>query len=126
VEPNHLVALNNLAWLLAHRGAKGEEALALINQALLAYGPRGDLLDTRALVFLSMQQCERARADLEAAIRDTPTATRYFHLGRVLRLANDPAGASSALLKAKSLGLKRSQLHPAELLASATLLEGLE
>src|SRR5262249_39348702 len=49
---NNRVVLNNLAWLLAQRTAKGEKALELINRAIAAYGPSGELLDTRAVVYL--------------------------------------------------------------------------
>ena len=42
----NLVALNNLAWLLAQNG-KAVEGLDVINQAIERAGPRAELLDTR-------------------------------------------------------------------------------
>jgi pentatricopeptide repeat protein len=126
VDANNVRALNNLAWLLALRGRKGDEALPLIQRAVEVAGPRPDLLDTRALVYLAMERADRARADLKAAIDDAPTATRYLHLARVCQLAGDADGAATALKEAKALGLRRAQLHPAELAASMKLLEGID
>jgi cellulose synthase operon protein C len=126
VDGNNVRALNNLAWLLALRNRKGEEALPLIQRAIDVYGPRPDLLDTRALVYLAQERADRAREDLKTAIDDTPTATRYLHLARVCEMAGDVDGAAAALKEAKALGLKRAQLHPVELAACTKLLEGVD
>jgi Tfp pilus assembly protein PilF len=123
---NDVRALNNLAWLLALRGRKGAEALPLIQRAIDVYGPRPDLLDTRALVYLALERPDRARVDLKAAIADTPTATRYLHLARVCQMTDDADGAAAALKEAKALGLRRSQLHPVELATCTKLLEGID
>src|SRR5262249_30836121 len=125
-DPNEVRALNNLAWLLALRNHRGAEALPLIQRAIDIYGPRPDLLDTRALVYLAMDRADQARADLTAAIADTPTAGRYLHLAHVCEMADDADGAAAALRKAKGLGLKRAQLHPVELAACTKLLEGVD
>jgi tetratricopeptide (TPR) repeat protein len=125
-DANSVVALNNLAWLLSQRGGKGEEALPLINRAIELLGRRPDLLDTRALVYLTLNQPERARADLEESIADTPTAARYFHLARAHDQGNDAEARTAALTRARELKLERGQLHPVEQLACAKLLEQLE
>jgi tetratricopeptide (TPR) repeat protein len=125
-DPNDARALNNLAWLLALNNRKGAEALPLIQRAIDLYGPRPDLLDTRALVYLALDQADKARSDLTASIADTPTAARYLHLARVCEMTDDADGAASALRKAKALGLKRAQLHPVEVAACTKLLEGVD
>ena len=40
LEERNLAALNNLAWLLAQKPAKANEALTLINRAIELGGPR--------------------------------------------------------------------------------------
>jgi tetratricopeptide (TPR) repeat protein len=125
-DPNNPVALNNLAWLLAMRGGAGTDALPLIQKAIDVLGPRSDLLDTRALVYLAMGRPDRACADLKASLADTPTATRYLHLARLCRTTDDADGAAAALREARALGLRRAQLHPAEQRACASLLDGIE
>jgi tetratricopeptide (TPR) repeat protein len=125
-EPDNLVALNNLAWLLAHRSGSGGEALVLINRALDAHGPKPALLDTRAMVYLALGQSDRAIADLQEATSDTPSASRYFHLARAHQLANNRKAALEALGKAKSSGLELHLLHPVERVAYRKMLDELE
>lgn len=115
LDDKNLVALNNLAWLLAQRPGKGDEALALINRAIEVAGPRADLLDTRASVQMARQRGDLALKDLEAALADQPTPPRYFHLAQAHRMANNAKQAAEALKKATGAGLtKAEQLHPQE------------
>jgi tetratricopeptide (TPR) repeat protein len=108
-------AMNNLAWLLAQHTGKAAEALQLINRAIDIAGPRGELLDTRASVYIALNQPDKAVKDLETALADNPVPTRYFHLAQAQRLANNAAQAVEALQKATSAGLTRpEQLHPVE------------
>src|SRR5262249_30774448 len=51
LQPNNFVIMNNLAFMLAVRGAGATEALELITRALLVAGPHAVLLDTRAQVY---------------------------------------------------------------------------
>jgi tetratricopeptide (TPR) repeat protein len=113
-EPNNVMALNNLAWLLAQTPSEAGKAEKLINRALDVMGPRPELLDTRAIVHLALGKSGAAIADLKTANADTPSATRYFHLARALHLAQQPAQALKAFEKAKATGLEIKQLHPSE------------
>ncbi len=72
--------LNNLAWLLALRGEKANEARERINSALELVGPEQSLLDTRAVVSLALGQNRQALADLRQALCS----------GRRLRLTSMP------------------------------------
>ena len=62
--PANVVALNNLAYLLALNGGSQAEALALIQRAIDQAGPDPEMLDTRALVYLKGGQADRAGKDL--------------------------------------------------------------
>jgi tetratricopeptide (TPR) repeat protein len=125
-EPDNLLALNNLAWLLAQRSENGAEALALIQRALDLAGPRPELLDTRAVALLSLKRHEQALADLRKAVAESPTALTYFHMARALDMGQDRAGATAALRDAKRMGLNEQHLHPLEQEACAKLLEELK
>ena len=126
-DPSNLVALNNLAWLLALREGNREEALALINRAVDLVGPQGELLDTRAIVHLAMKRPELANQDFVEAIRETPTTSRYlFHLAQAHRLANNAEAARTALQQARTSGLDLKDLHPLERQAYQQLLTELE
>jgi tetratricopeptide (TPR) repeat protein len=113
-DPGNLLALNNLAWLMAQRSGNGMEALPLIDRAIALAGPRPELLDTRAIVLLSLRRCDQALADLQRATDEAPEAIHYLHMAQAHKLANKPREAALALAEARKRGLKRQDLHPLE------------
>jgi Flp pilus assembly protein TadD len=99
----------------------------LIEGALELMGPRPELLDTRAMVHMALNDSQKAIADLEKALTlDTPTAGRYFHLARAYHMAKNPDAAMRAFRKAKELGLDRGKLHPIERTACGKLFDELD
>lgn len=113
-DPNNLAALNNLSWLLAQRKTQPDEALKLVTRAIEVHGPRPELLDTRAVVYLTLGKCEPALADLERATRDGPSAAKYFNLARAHHLMRNSKSAMEALNQATALGLDDRSIHPTE------------
>jgi tetratricopeptide (TPR) repeat protein len=110
----NLVALNNLAWLLAQRSGGSEEGMKLINQAIELYGARPVFLDTRAVLALGLGQTPQAITDLQQAIRDAPTPSKYFHLMRAHLRANDRRAAQTAFQQATAAGLTVNRLPRSE------------
>lgn len=108
------IAMNNLAWLLAFRKDKAGEALELIRKALEVTGPDAGTLDTRAMVYLSLGQPAQAVKDLEDVVTESPSATYYFHLAQAHWKAKNLKEAGEAWAKAKTAGIKDSNLHPLE------------
>src|SRR5262249_50656255 len=49
-DPANVLALNNLAWLLAETSGDKDEALKLIDRAIELQGSRAEFLDTRGVV----------------------------------------------------------------------------
>lgn len=125
LEPGNVMALNNLAWLLAQRADRGDEALRQINRAIGAVGPRGELLDTRAMVQLKRGRPAEALADLQDAVRESLTPTRCFHLARAHLEAKDRPAAARELRRAADLGLQAAHLHPVEQVVYRRLVEEL-
>ena len=113
-EPDRGSPLNNLAWMLALRGDVGPEPLSLIDQAIALDGRAPHLLDTRGLVLMLRGQPDRAVGELEESIAVVPTPIRYLHLALALRKASRPAEAAEALGKARTSGLRPSDVHPLE------------
>jgi tetratricopeptide (TPR) repeat protein len=113
-EPNNVVALNNLAWLLAHGHGSTREALEHIDRAVNGMGRRADLLDTRGLVHLALGDTAKALADLEEATSEGPSPSRLFHLARAYHAQRNEAKAREALRKAAAKGLQVNALHPVE------------
>jgi len=114
INRNDALALNNLAWLVAQREKNGEKALELVNRAIALNGPRGELLDTRAVAYIVMGNANEAIQDLKDAIQESLTPTRCFHLARAYHLAKNREAAARELRRAKELGLQTAQLHPVE------------
>jgi tetratricopeptide (TPR) repeat protein len=112
--PQSTVACNELALLLALRREDLPLALETINRALEIAGPVPFMLDTRATVELALGQSEAAIKDLETAIVDSPTPTKYFHLAQAILAAGDSAAAKTAFRKGLASGLYAETIHPLE------------
>jgi tetratricopeptide (TPR) repeat protein len=115
IEPQNLIALNNLASLLALSAPeKTDKAMELVERALKAAGPRGHVLDTRALVRLAAKKPADALVDLAAARLTDPRAVYDFHAALAYDALHEGERRRSFLDSAKAKGLKRTMLHPLE------------
>jgi tetratricopeptide (TPR) repeat protein len=126
MDADNLVALNNLAWLLAAKEGRGQEAQGLIQRAIRRHGVRPELLDTRAVVYLSLGMAKEAVHDLEIVVREAPSPARYFHLMRAHHLAQNAPQALAALQRANELGLDVQRLHPNDQRAFQAIVPGLQ
>jgi tetratricopeptide (TPR) repeat protein len=121
-DPHNGTALNNLAWLLALRGGRADEAaareaLALAERAVQVVGRGAGVLDTRAVAALAVGQpkaVEQAVRDLESVTEEAPTAAYYYHLAQAYTQLRQPREAARAWQRAKALGLSADGLHPLE------------
>ena len=121
VESSKMVAnsYNNLAWLLALTGAQGKDALVDINQAINLAGPEPDFLDTRGIVYLSLNRTPEAINDLEIAVKANPSPARLFHLAQAYLQANNKEKAKQYWKDAMDKKLDQIRfgprgLHPLE------------
>jgi tetratricopeptide (TPR) repeat protein len=124
-KPDTTTAMNNLGMLMALQGRNLDESLRLVDQAIRIAGPVPSMLDSRATVYIAMEQPDKALADLELAIADDATPVRLFHQARAYYLLGKKAEATAALGTAKKKNLKRSMLEPLERPAYDKLLEEL-
>lgn len=111
------VVLNNLSYLVALAGsatAGDVDPLKLVEEAKEIMGPNSEILDTRAVVYISRKQYKEAISDLTLAVTDNPTASKYFHKAQAHLLAGDNRGAIEAWEKAEELGLNRDALNRME------------
>jgi tetratricopeptide (TPR) repeat protein len=111
--PNNVLALNNLAWLLAHQG-QAAKALELMETALAVAGPRPGLLDTRGIIFLAMDKNKESVKDLQDCVAMAGTPTRFYHLARAYFRDKKYREAALQLEKAQDKGFKIALLHPLE------------
>lgn len=113
-DKDQVIAINNLAVLLALQPGRGAEALSLAERAVEIAGPQGVLLDSRAMAYLGLNRAREALADLENSLADAIRPTRYFHQAQAYRLLGEEQAAATALAEARSQGLRRDLLHPLE------------
>ncbi len=118
------VAANNLAWILALRDGRADEALALVGRAVDVLGPIPELLDTRAVAQLSAGRTDAALSDLGAALDRTGLdpkvrSSLYYHLAQAQSRAGDRAAAEKTWREAVAQGLTADALHPLERAAFA-------
>lgn len=116
-DPRNVVALNNLAWLLAADASTAPRALELLDRAAREAGVSADLLDTRGRARITLRQFDAAQRDLTEANAMEPSALRLFHIA-VLRLSQSPPqpeAAAQAFRVAKTRGLDARVVHPADL-----------
>ncbi len=120
LDPNDVVALNNIALLLSHQG-NPQQAITYLKQALSVAGPRSDLLDSRGSVRLAMGDNDGAIADFTSAIADKPSASRWLHLAIAQFRAHHTEEAQKAFDRALAMGLTPKQVHPFDQSDYATL-----
>lgn len=105
-------AFNNLAFQLA-APETAPEAKKLIDTAIDMLGPHPDLLDTRALIQLSLGDDAAAVADMRQAVLQ-PSEVKYLHLAYAEMRVGDLAAARRALEQGIAKGLSADRLSPAD------------
>lgn len=124
LDPDNVVALNNLAWVMAPDQTRAAQALEHIEKALQISGRNSELLDTRARALLTRGaegDYDRAVADLTEALGEGQTSLRYFHLAVAKLKQSDTNEAVDAFRKAEAHGLEKRMVHPADMPAYQTL-----
>jgi len=97
VQPDHPVAMNNLAMLIAEQ--KPEEALELAERGLKQRPNDPSFMDTVGLVLLQLGQGQRARDMLGKAHLATPDPSIAFRYAKALVATGDPDQARRILLQ---------------------------
>jgi tetratricopeptide (TPR) repeat protein len=89
VDPNNVVAMNNLAWLLCEDQKKYDEALKWASKGLQIVPEYCDLIDTLGVINFRMGQYQEAIKSLKSCIELCPVGQPLvvqsrFHLARAL------------------------------------------
>jgi tetratricopeptide (TPR) repeat protein len=105
IDPNSVIALNNLAWILCdgeHPPGQYQEAFALAQRGLKIVPDFVDLLDTRGYAYYRLGDSDNAMADFSKCIELYPTnsplgATPRFHLAMTYAAMKRKAEATEQL-----------------------------
>ena len=101
--PDHPSALNNMAWLMSKRGAKG--AVDMAQKAVALMPGNAVFLDTLALALSSEGQTDKALATAKQVVALAPGEPTFgLSLARIQLKAGDKAGALAELDKLAKLG----------------------
>ncbi len=112
--PESVLALNNLAVLLATQAVKLDEAAEHIEHAIRIADAQPALLDSRATVRLAQGKYNEALADSQKAVAAKATGIRCFHLALAYDALGQTEEARGTLQRAESLGLDAQKLPPLE------------
>jgi tetratricopeptide (TPR) repeat protein len=87
LEPDNLIVINNLAWIMCEEQNKFQEALELAQRGLKIAPDYVDLIDTRGVVYYRLGEFDKAVEDFSKCIKLYPTETpasvaSRFHLAR--------------------------------------------
>ena len=96
--------LNNLCWLKGTRSFELESALKDCTRAIELTDAPSSVLDSRALIFFRLGRLDEARADLDAALKISPSMPASLFMRGIVRLRGDDRDGAQ-----KDLALARLQ-----------------
>lgn len=131
IDPNDIMAINNLAWFLCEEKGQYQQALDLVDKGI-ARAPRYiDMIDTRGVIHYRMGHHEAAVRDFGRCIElSTPTtrslATTRFHLAKAYVELGRKSEAVQQLTRALETRDPRLALLPSDAEEARLLLEQLK
>jgi len=132
IDPNNVITINNLAWVLCEKLGKCQEALELIQRGLkIAPINYIDIIDTRGVIYYRLGQFEKAIEDLTRCVELYPLSApasvgSRFHLARVLVELGQQDNAIEQLTQALDLQRQIGGLSIVEVAEARRLLEQLQ
>jgi len=119
LQPDNVIAINNLAWILCEEQGNYEQALELTHRGLKIAPDYTDLIDTRGVVYYRLGKFDMATQDFTKCLElypdeAPPTTSSYLHLGRTLAKLGQNSEAVENLKKALELNTKIGGLSVAE------------
>jgi tetratricopeptide (TPR) repeat protein len=102
-EPENVAALNALGYTLADRTTRYDEALQLIDRARVAEPDNPAIIDSYGWVLYRLGRTKEALVELQRALLLQKDPEIAAHLGEVLWVTGDKAGARKAFDEARKL-----------------------
>jgi tetratricopeptide (TPR) repeat protein len=130
LEPDNVIAINNLAWIMCEEEGEYEQALELAHRGLMRAPDYTDLIDTRGVVYYKLGQYDKAIQDFNRCLKlypkNSPSLTvSYFHLGKALAKSGQKEDAIRILKKVLELNTQHSSLSATDVADVEHLLEAL-
>jgi len=120
LQPDNIVAMNNLAWILCNEQGNYQEALELAQRGLQKAPNYADLIDTRGVIYFQLGDYDRAVQDFSRCLELYPdnfpaVAASHLHLGKALAKLGQRDRAIESLQNALAANSKVDTLSPAEI-----------
>jgi len=131
MEPNNVIAVNNLAWILCEEQGQYRKALDLSLRGLEMAPEYVDLIDTCAVTYLRLGQYDKAIQELTRCLElcpaNSPTAScAHLHLAQALASVGRKSQADANLKKALDLNGRVGGLSSAEVAEAQQLIKELQ
>jgi Flp pilus assembly protein TadD len=115
LRPRDVVAVNNLATLLAEQPEKLLEAKKLVEQAIALAGPQAGLLDINGVILLAEDKPQEAIPLFEEACTAPQADPRFFfHWAVACQRAGNLAKAQEVFKRARDMNFERQILTPGD------------
>jgi len=87
LQPQNVVAINNLAWIMCERQSQHQQALQLAQKGLQLAPDYADLIDTRGMIYYRLSDFDKAIEDFSRCVELYPDSTPQtvasrFHLAK--------------------------------------------
>ena len=130
LQPNNVVAMNNLAWIMCEQQSKFQQALELAEKASKIAPDYIDVIDTRGVIYLRMGEFNKAVKDFTTCIKLYPAlnpsaATSRLHLAKALAALREKDKALDLLNQILNSESQSRNLSPRDLIEARNLLDEL-
>jgi tetratricopeptide (TPR) repeat protein len=131
LEPDNVIAVNNLAWIICEVRGKPQEALKLAQRGLKIAPNYYDLIDTRGVIYYRLGELDKAIRDFNECIKLYPGVTpssigTRFYLARALADNGQKDKAIQYLKEALELNSQNGGLSTADLAEAQSLFNKLK
>lgn len=131
IEPNNLIAINNLAWIMSEYNNQYQQALELAQKGLKLAPNYMDLIETRGVIYYRLGELNKAIEDLTKCIELYPDSAPQrvaatYHLARALAELGKKNEALKYLNQALSRDSETGSLSNTELAEAKNLLRKLQ
>jgi len=130
LQPDNVIAINNLAWILCEEQGQYQQALELAQRGLEKAPDYIDLIDTRGVAYYRLGEFDKAIQDFTKCLKLYPegapsAVASYLHLGKALSKLGQKDKAVESIKKALELNSKTGGLSPTDLAETQGLLKKL-
>jgi tetratricopeptide (TPR) repeat protein len=131
LEPDNIIAINNLAWIICEVQGKHQQALELAQRGMKIAPNYYDLIDTRGVIYYRLGEFDKAVRDFNECIKLYPGITpasigTRFYLARALAKLGQKDKAIQYLDEALELNSQTGGLSTADLSEAQHLLNQLK